>query len=131
MLTARMDLMKIQQFVTSEHVTQKLSLVARMAVAYPNYGCAILIMIVEMILMNPLTCAVKEIARLDGEDVLANLTTDVFQNGYSVMERMIVETIVMNFRRIAQHAKLTLTSSVRITAVFQNNGLGEYKHFYF
>lgn len=77
-----------------------------------------------MILMNLHTCVAKEIVQLDGEDVQVNLTIVVYLNGSSVTEKMIAETTVMNFQRTVQHAKLNLTLSARITAVFLNNGLG-------
>lgn len=62
----------------------------KMDVALLNYGCATLIMIVEMIRMNQLTCAAKEIVQQAGNVVLDNRITDAYQNGCSVMEKMIV-----------------------------------------
>lgn len=80
--------------------------------------------------MNLLTCVDKEIAQQDGEDVLDNQTIVVYLSGYSVMEKMIVETTAMSFQKIAQHAKLSLILSARITVVYLNNGLGNFsKHF--
>lgn len=39
--------------------------------------------------MSPPTCVVKEIAQLDGNDAQVNRTIDAFQNGCSVMEKMV------------------------------------------
>lgn len=104
-------------------MTQTLNLIVRMADVFQNYGCAILITIVEMILMNLHTCVVKEIVQLDGRDVQDNQTTAVFQNGSSVTERMIVETTVMNSQKIVQYVILKQNSSARIIVAFLNNGL--------
>lgn len=64
-----------------------------MVVVLLNYGCAILIMIVVMILMNQHICVVKEIAQQVGLVVQVNQIIDAFQNGYSAMEKMIAVTI--------------------------------------
>lgn len=73
--------------------------------------------------MNQLTCVDKEIAQLVGSVVQDNRTTVAFQNGSSVMEKMIVVITVMNCQKIVQFVKLILTSSVKIIVAFQNNGL--------
>lgn len=49
------------------------------------------------ILMSQLTCVVKEIAQLDGNDAQDNRTIDAFQNGYSVMEKMVNILIAIDF----------------------------------
>jgi hypothetical protein len=41
MLIAKMEAMKIQPFATKELAIQKLSLVAKMAAAFPNCGCVV------------------------------------------------------------------------------------------
>lgn len=120
MLIAKMEVMRIQVFVIRELVIQKLNLVVRMDVAFQNYGCVISIMIVVMILMSQLICADKEIVQLVGKDVPDNRITVVYQNGCSVMVKMIVVIIVMSFQRIVQHVKMKLISSVAIIGVFQS-----------
>lgn len=76
--------------------------------------------------MNLLICVVKEIVQLDGEGAQDNQTIVVYQSGSSAMERTTAETIVMNFQRTAQHAKLNLTLSARTTAAYLNNGHGKF-----
>ena len=73
--------------------------------------------------MNQLTCAVKEIAPLDGRDVQASRTTVAYPNGCSAMEKTIVAITAMNFRKTALFANLKLTISVKTTDVFLNSGL--------
>lgn len=120
---AKMEVMKIQQYAINEHVTQTLNSIVRMADVFQSYGCAILITTAEMIQMNQHTCVVKGIVQQDGRDVQDNQITAVFQNGSSVMEKMIAETTVMNYQKIVQCAILTQTSSARIIAAFLNSGL--------
>jgi hypothetical protein len=119
----KMEVMKILQYVINVHVTQIQNSIVRMADVFQNCGCAILITIVEMILMNLPTCVVKEIVQQDGRDVQGNQIIDVFRNGSSVMERMTVETIVMNYQKIVQCAILKQTLSARTIVAFLSNGL--------
>ena len=96
------------------------SLVVRMAVAYPSYGCVTLIMIAVMIRMNLLTCAVNATALLVGKDVPVNRIIVVFLNGCSVMAKTIAVTIVTNCLRIAPLAIWILISNVATTDVYQS-----------
>lgn len=48
-----------------------------------------------MIRMSQLTCAANATVLLDGNDAQDNRTIDAFQNGCSVMEKMIAETTGM------------------------------------
>jgi hypothetical protein len=79
-------------------------------------------MIVEMTPMNQLICVVNEIVQQDGNGVQDNQITDAFQNGCSVMVKMIVGITVMKHQKIAQFAIQRPTSNVITTDVFQNNG---------
>lgn len=72
--------------------------------------------------MNQLTCAVNETALQDGNAAQVNPTTDVFQNGSSAMEKMIVEIIATNCQKTAQFVIPTQTSNVITTDAFQDNG---------
>lgn len=75
--------------------------------------------------MNLHTCVVKEIAQLAGEDVQDSQIIVAFQNGCSVMEKMIVEIIAMSCQKIVQHANKSLTINVKIIAAYRSNGLGK------
>ena len=96
------------------------SLVVKMAVAYPSYGCVTLTMIAVMIRTNLPTCAVSVIALLVGKDVLVSRIIVVFLNGCSVMAKTIAVTIVTNCLRIAPPAIWTLISNVATTDVYQS-----------
>lgn len=108
---------------TNEHATLKLNSAARTVVAFRNCGCAISTMIAVMILMNQLTCAVKEIVQQDGGDAQDNRTTAAFPNGSSVMEKTIVVIIAMNCQKIAPCVNPKLNSNVRTIDAFPSNGL--------
>lgn len=75
-----------------------------------------------MILTNQLICVGKEIVQLAGNVVQDNRTIVAFQNGSSVMEKMIAVITVTNCQKTVLFAKLTLTSSVKIIVAFQSNG---------
>lgn len=77
---------------------------AKMDVAFLNCGCVTLIMTVEMILMNQHTNVVSRTVPMDGNDALVAPTIDAFLNGYSVMEKMIVEMDLMSFQKTALNA---------------------------
>lgn len=68
---------------------QKLNSLARMDVVSRSYGYAIGTMIAVMTVMNQHTCAAKETAQRDGNDVQDNRTIDASRNGYSVMGKMV------------------------------------------
>lgn len=118
----KITVMKTLLCVTIDLVTQTPNSPARTDAAFPNYGCAISTMIAVMTLMNQHTCVVKRIVRLDGEDALASLTTDAYQNGCSVMEKTIVEMDPMNCQKIVLLAMLRQTSLAKTNVVFLNNG---------
>lgn len=99
-------------------MTRKLNFPARMVVAFQNYGCVILIMIVVMILMSQHICVVKGIVQLDGNVVQANRITDAYPNGCFVMGKTIVGTIVMSYRRTALSVRWIQISSVTIIDVY-------------
>lgn len=99
----------------------KLNLLARMDVAYRNYGCVILIMIVVMILMNQHTCVVSVIVQQVGNGVQVNQIIDAYQNGYSVMAKMIVVITVMKNQKIAPYVILTQISNVQTIVAYQSN----------
>lgn len=99
---------------------KKLNSHVRMPDAYRNYGCAILITIVVMILMNQLTCADREIVRLDGSDARDNQIIVAYPNGYSVMVKMIVVIIVMNCPKIVPFVIQKQISNVPITVAYQS-----------
>lgn len=113
---------KIPQCVTIDHVTQIQNSLARMDAVFPNYGCVTSITIVEMILMNQLTCAGRKIALTDGDGVQDNRTTDVYQNGCSVMVRMIVEMDPMNCQKIVHLVIVKQISLVKTNVAFLSNG---------
>lgn len=121
-LTAKIVQMKTLKFVISVLVMSILNLHVKMADAYQNYGCVILIMIVGMTRTSQLTCADKGIVQLVGSVALEELITDAYRNGCSATVKMIAETIQMNYQKIAHSAILKQTSSVKITVVYQNNG---------
>lgn len=114
--------MKIHRFVINEPVTQKQNLHVKMADAYRNYGCVILIMIVGMTLMNLLTCVVKEIAPLDGNAVLAEQIIDAYRNGCSAMEKTTVVIIRMSSKKIVPHVIRKQILSVLTIGVYRNSG---------
>lgn len=59
------------------------------------------------------------IALMDGNDVQDVQTIGAFQNGFSVMAKMIVGTIVMNFWRTALNATKQETFNVETIDAFQ------------
>lgn len=104
-------------------MTLKLSLAVKTVVVFQNCGCVTSTTIAVTIRMNQLTCVVREIAQLAGRDVPASRIIVASQNGCSAMERTIVETTAMSFQKTVPLVKQKLTSSVRTTVAFQNNGL--------
>lgn len=76
--------------------------------------------IVEMTVMNLLTCAGKEIVPRVGNGVLDNQIIDASQDGCSVMEKMIVAMDLMNFQFIVQNAHPKRTLNVQIIDAFQS-----------
>ena len=101
-------------------MTKKLNSNVPMENVSPNYGNAILTMIVEMTRMNPLISAEIKIVRSDGNDVQDTPITDVFQNGFIVTEKTIVETDLMNYRKIVRLARKKVTTGAKIGDAFQS-----------
>lgn len=99
----------------------KLSLIARTVVVYPNYGCATLIMTAVMIPTNLHTCADKGIVLLAGKDAPVNRIIVAYPNGYSVMVRTTVVTIVTNKLITAHPAIWKPTSNAPIIDAYQSN----------
>lgn len=97
----------------------KLNSLVKMAVAFPNYGNAILITIAVMIPMNLRICADRGIVQTDGRDVQVAPITDVFPNGYSAMGKTIAEITAMRNQKIVLSA-LKLISVVETIGVFQS-----------
>lgn len=70
--------------------------------------------------MNQRICVDSVTALPDGNDAQVNRTTVAFQNGCSVMERMIAETTVMNCLKIARFATQKLTLNAPIIDAYQS-----------
>lgn len=104
----------------NDHAILRLNSHAKMDDALPSCGCAISIMIVVMIPMNPLTCVDNATAPPAGSDALVNRTTDASRNGCSAMAKMIVAITVMNYQKIARLATPKLISSVPTIDAFRS-----------
>ena len=102
----------------TENATKKPSFLVTTENAFQFYGVVILITTVETTVMSLHTFAETEIVQLVGAAVLVMPTTAAFQNGYFVMEKMIVEMDQTNFRKTAQLVKKKETLDAKIEDVF-------------
>lgn len=93
-----------------------------MADAFQSFGCATSTTIAVMIPTNPLTCVVKETARLAGRDAPDNRTIVAFPNGCSAMAKTIVATTATSCQKTVPSVNRRLTSSARTTDAFLNSG---------
>lgn len=78
-----------------DHAIQKRNSHAKTVVAFRNCGCVTSTMIAVMIPMNQHTCVASVIVPPAGNAVQDNPTIVAFQNGCSVMAKMIAVTIGM------------------------------------
>ena len=90
------DLTKPTKFAITENVIRKPNSLVRMENVYQSCGNVIMITIVAMIAMNQHIFAETTTVLWVGDVVLDMLTIAASLNGYSVMERMIVEMVQMN-----------------------------------
>lgn len=120
--TVKMLQMKILPTVIIESVIMKQSSLVKTVDVFLSYGLVILTTIVVMILMSPLISADKRIALLDGNVVPVEAITGVFQNGFSVMGKMIAVTTVMKIPPTVLNVMQLQTSNVLIVVVYQNGG---------
>lgn len=121
-LIVKMVLMKILKFAITECAILKLNSLALMVAVFRNFGCAILITIVGMILMSLRTDVAKRTALTAGRGVQEDQTTVAYRSGCSATARMIAEITAMNNQSTAPSVMKLLTSSARTTDVYQNDG---------
>lgn len=77
-------------------------------------------MIAVMIQMNQHICADNVIVQLDGNGAQVNRTIVAYQNGCSVMAKMIAAITVMNHQKIVRFVVAKQTSSARTIDAFQS-----------